>query len=177
LPSATPTDVPATETPEPPPATATPDTIPVVGAFGNVYWSNAIVESRLGAPSASAYTIEGIELDFQHGAMFSRSDSGQTYILESGSAFWSALPSSGESANSAPGPIDDTWVPGGSLGALWTAEPWIQEALGHALAPSGQVFDSRVQSFEHGTMLMSASGQIYVLYADGTWELYPDPGA
>jgi hypothetical protein len=151
--------------------------VPVVGPFGNVYWSIEIVASRLGEPSAAAYSVSGVELDFQHGAMLSRTDTDQTYVLESDTGFWSVVPSTSDTAESAPGPSDGTWVPGGTLGALWAAESWIQTALGHALAPSGQVFESRVQTFEHGTMVMSASGQIYVLYEDGTWELYPDPGA
>ena len=174
VPSATPTKVPPTPTTPP---TATPDTIAVVGAFGNVYWTNDVVQNRLGAPLAAAHTTTGVELDFQHGAMISRSDTSQTYVLESAVGVWSVVPSSAESTNSEPGPLPDTWVPGGSLGALWSAEAWIQSSLGFALAPSGAVFDSRVQSFEAGTMLMSSSGQIYVIYGDGAWELYPDPGS
>ncbi|CAN5677139.1 hypothetical protein BH23CHL2_BH23CHL2_17170 [soil metagenome] len=172
LPTAT-----ATATATEPAPTATPDSIPVVGAFGNVYWGNDIVLGRLGAPEASAASITGVELDFQHGAMFSRSDTSQTYILESATGVWSVLPSSADSTNSEPAPDPDTWIPGGSLGALWSSEAWVQSALGYALAPSGTVFESRVQRFESGTMLMSSSGQVYVIYADGTWELYPDPGA
>ncbi len=176
-PTATPTAIPPTATPVPPSPTATPETVAITGAFGNVYWSNEILISRLGAPVAAAYDISSAELDFQHGSMISRSDTGQTYILEAASAFWSAVPSSNETADSEPGPVEGTWVPGGSLGALWASEPWIQATLGHALAPSGQVFSSKVQSFESGSMMMSSTGQVYVLYDDGTWELYPDPGS
>jgi len=176
-PTATPTPPPPTPTPEQPAPTPTPDTLPVVGPFGNVYWSIEIVATRLGAPAAAARSISAVELDFQHGAMFGRYDTSQTYVLESGTAFWSVVPSTSESAAGGPGPVDGTWVPGGNLGALWAAEPWIQSALGHSLAPTGEIFESRVQDFENGLMLMSASGQIYVLYNDGTWELYPDPGA
>ena len=177
IPSPTPTTQLATSTPTTPPPTATPETIPVVGAFGNVYWSNEIVSSRLGAPLAAAASTTGVELDFQHGAMFSRSDTGQTYILESASGVWSSVASSSGSASSEPGPDPDTWIPGGSLGDLWSTESWIQSALGYALSPSGTVFDSRAQRFENGTMLLSSSGQVYVIYGNGTWELYPDPGA
>ena len=135
------------------------------------------MQARLGAALSLASSTTGVELDFQHGAMFSRSDSSQTYVLESATGVWSVLPSASESASSASGPDPDTWIPGGSLGTLWSAEAWIQASLGYALAPSGTVFDSRVQRFEQGTMLMSASGQVYVIYdAGGTWELYPDPG-
>ena len=177
IPTETPTEQPATATPTEPAPTATPDTIPVVGPFGNVFWSNELVQERLGAPIANATTISGVELDFQHGAMFSRSDSSQTYVLESSTGAWSVVSSSPDSTESEPAPDPDTWIPGGNIGALWSAESWIQSALGYALAPSGAVFDSRLQTFENGTMLMSASGQVYILYADGTWELYPDPGA
>lgn len=178
VPSATPTSPAPTATATEAPPTATPDTIPVVGAFGNVYWSNEIVLGRLGEPVASASSVSSVELDFQHGAMLSRSDTNQTYVLESATGIWSVLPSSSDSTDSEAGPIADTWIPGGSLGALWSAESWIQASLGYALAPSGTVFDSRIQSFEHGTMMLSASGQVYVIYdSDGTWELYPDPGS
>jgi Bacterial Ig-like domain/Putative zinc-finger len=178
IPSPTSTSEPPTATATEPPASATPDTVPVIGAFGNVYWTNEIVQSRLGEALASASSTTGVELDFQHGAMFSRSDTSQTYVLESATGIWSVLPSSSESASSAVGPDPDTWIPGGSLGALWSDESWIQASLGYAFAPSGTVFESRVQRFEHGSMLMSASGQIYVIYdSGGTWELYPDPGS
>ena len=173
IPSPTPTSVPPTATTAP---TATPDTIAVVGAFGNVYWTNEVVQSRLGAPVAPAHSTTGVELDFQHGAMISRTDTSQTYVLESAIGVWSVVPSSSGSTSSEPGPLPDTWIPGGSLGALWSAEAWIQSSLGYALAPSGAVFESRVQAFQSGTMLMSSSGQVYVIYGDGTWELYPDPG-
>ena len=176
IPSATPTDPPPTATPTEQPATATPDTIPIVGPFGNVYWTIDVVSSRLGEPTASASSMTGVELDFQHGTMFSRSDTNQTYVLESATGNWSWVTSSSESTSSEPAPVPDTWIPGGSLGALWAAETWIESALGYALAPSGDVFESRVQIFEHGTMLLSSSGQVYVVYDDGAWELYPDPG-
>ncbi len=178
VPTATPTAVPPTATATEPLPTATPDTVPVNGAFGNVYWSNEIVLERLGAPVAPASAVTGVELDFQHGAMLSRSDTSQTYVLESVTGIWSVLPSSSESAESEPGPLADTWIPGGSLGTLWSNEAWIQASLGYALAPSGAVFDSQIQQFDNGTMMLSASGQVYVIYdGGGTWELYPDPGA
>jgi hypothetical protein len=176
LPTAT-AEPPAT-TPTEPAATATPDTVPVVGSFGNVYWGNEVVRSLLGEPVFPATSTSAIELDFQHGSMFSRTDTGQTYVFESRTGIWSVVPSSTDSTDSAEAPVEDAWIPGGSIGALWAAEDWIQNALGYAFAPSGQAFESRSQNFENGTMLMSSSGQIYVLYdAGGAWELYPDQGS
>ena len=76
-----------------------------------------------------------------------------------------------------PGPEPGLWTPGGELGELWTNEPLIQELLGYALEEAYHPFESRVQIFEFGTMLLSHTGQVYVIYDDGAWEFYTDPGS
>ena len=184
-PSPTPQPEPPTATPQPPTATPppaeptmtpTPDAIPVSGAFGGVYWGNETVLARLGLPLDRAYVSGAIELDFQHGSMFLRSDINSVYVLLR-SGVWSLVPNTSENPPVVgPGPEDGTWTPGGVLGELWTSESWIQTDLGYAIEETSHPFETQVQPFELGTMLLSHTGQVYVIYDDGTWEFYTDPG-
>jgi hypothetical protein len=179
LPTATP--VPPTATPPAPPAeptlTPTPDTIPISGAFGGVYWGNETVQTRLGLPVARSYVSGAIELDFQHGSMFLRSDINSIYVLLR-SGVWSLVPNTSENPPEVgPGVEDGTWTPGGVLGELWANEAWIQTDLGYAIEEVSHPFETQIQAFELGTMLLSHTGQVYVIYDDGTWEFYTDPGA
>lgn len=177
----TPTSLPPTETPTLAPvestATSTPDTIPVSGAFGGVYWGNQAVQDRLGLPLQRVYTSGAHELDFQRGSMFLRVDTNQILVLER-AGVWSAWTNTSTNPPEVmPGPEPGLWTPGGELGELWTNEPLIQELLGYALEEAYHPFESRVQVFEFGTMLLSHTGQVYVIYDDGAWEFYTDPGS
>lgn len=174
-PTATPTPVPPTATPQPT-ATATPDTIAVSDAFGTVYWGSETVQSRLGAPTAWADDSGATELDFQHGAMILRDDIGWVFILESSGIWEGHVFTSTNPPEPAAGPDDGTWAPGGALGEAWVVDA-LEGRIGYALADYGTEFNTRVQKFEHGDMILSHSGQVYVLYGDGTWELYSSPGA
>ncbi|MFW6075519.1 MAG: hypothetical protein ACOC9Y_07980 [Chloroflexota bacterium] len=183
-PTATPTEPEPTATPEPeettveePTATATPDTIPVNGSLGSIYWGQEAVQDRLGEPESRAIEIELLELDFQHGAMLYRSDLANMFVIES-LGVWSQVPTiDGDFPDAEEGPEDGTWEPGGQIGLVWESESWIQDSLGYALSDETRSLTSRYQQFEEGAMLVSSSGQIYVLYDDGTWELYSDPEA
>lgn len=178
-PTVTPTEAqppPTVETREPTP-TATPDTIPVTGSIGNIYWGQDEVRDRLGDPLSHSTTTDAVELDFQHGAMILRRDQQQVYLLEA-VGVWSAIPYvDGELPDPVEGSEEGTWEPGGPLGLIWANEPWIRDSLGLALEPEGREFETIVQQFQSGVMIQSSTGQIYVLYATGTWELYSDPGS
>ncbi len=174
LPTATPIPT-ATATATTLPATATPDTIPVTGAFGDVYWGNTQVQARLGAPVGYASPTSALELDFQHGSMFLRWDINSIYVIQS-NGIWSSFPNVADSSpDFEPGPESGTWIPGGPLGFLWQNEGSVQANLGYALEDSSTSIESQTQIFEYGLMVYSRTGMIYVLYDAGDWELYSGP--
>lgn len=179
-PTATATATPPTQTPAStatPSATGTPEPFGVIDAFGSVYWSNQDVQDRLGKPTATATPLTAHELDFQHGAMILREDVGKVYVIES-IGRWSELSEpSGEAPEPVAGDVEGTWQPGGLIGLAWQSEPWISDTIGLALAEDAAVFDSQVQTFENGFMILSHSGQVYIFYSGGTWELYSNPAA
>jgi hypothetical protein len=161
----------------PPDVTPSPVVIPVTEGFGNLYWSNEVVQGQLGQPIEAAVAAPALELDFQHGAMFLRTDQGSIHVLLR-SGYWSVFPdTSTDQPAFAPGPEEGTWTPGGPLGYLWSTESSVSANLGFAIEPEARSFQTLAQRFEFGTMVLSSSGLIYVIYDTGVWELYPDPGA
>lgn len=171
-----PTEVPAT--PTVPEATPTPETIAVAGSFGNVYWSNELVQSGLGMPLDVERPIDARELDFQRGKMFQNLDSSTIYVMET-AGFWSSvLDTSGDDLPEFVETSEEgIWEPGGVFGYIWQQDSYVQDTLQYAVEGQTQEFMSVVQEFENGMMLSSADGFIYVLYTgDNSWELYPDAG-
>lgn len=186
-PNATP---PATPEPQatPSPATAaasgTPTPVPVTGAFGSVYWANPSVQERLGAPQPAKspgqpaeYTFVAEVLGFQRGTMYARHDESKIYILFPDGT-WSAVADTWTEADGnfgGPGPADNLWIPPQRFGKVWT-ELQLQDTLGYAVSQTVTPSEGRAQDFEHGRMLYSDEGFVYVLYTDPTqeWEIYPD---
>ncbi|CAN5561102.1 hypothetical protein BH24CHL1_BH24CHL1_05890 [soil metagenome] len=160
-----------TQTPEPQPAT-------VEGSFGNVYWSNDLVRTGLGAPTDLAVDgTSGLELDFQYGKMFQMGAGGSIYVMDT-TGTWESFPdASGELPAFTPGDEEGLWKPGGVFGYLWDEDPVLQSKLGQALEDQNHEFVTTYQEFEGGIMVSNANGFIYVIYyADNRWELYPDAG-
>lgn len=179
-PTAVPTEAPATPTTEPEP-TQTPVTGPepvsVEGSFGNVYWSNEPVRTRLGdATGLATDGINALELDFQYGKMFLEGGSDTIYVMLTAGT-WESIPNTAEELPEfEPGDQEGLWKPGGVLGYHWHEDPDMQNKLGQALESQEQAFTTIVQQFDGGVMLSSADGFIYVIYYDNSWELYPDAG-
>ncbi len=180
-PPPTDTPPPSTPTPTPVPAEPTPTPTPIIavsGAFGSVYWANQDVQARLGAPTALEVVVEAQELAFQRGLMYERLDTSTIYVLRGDNA-WAQVPDTWSAADGdggGPGPEPSLWVPGKGFGKVWSADGGLQQAIGYATAPSARAISGggHVQTFEHGLMLYSDQGFVYVLYDDGAWALYPD---
>ncbi len=184
-PTPTPTPQPPTPTPVPeptpsptptaPPTPATPEPIPVTGAFARVYWANPAIQQRLGQPVSPAFVVNAVELAFQRGIMLQRFDTLRIYILEAGGQ-WASVP---EPAPSDP-PLEfrsveaNLWLPGGAFGQVWE-ERALASTLGYAIESDVHVMSAgaRVQEFEHGTLILSDRGFVYVLFTDGSWLQVP----
>ncbi|MCX7622551.1 MAG: zf-HC2 domain-containing protein [Thermomicrobium sp.] len=177
VPEPTPTPA-ATPTPVPSPTPGTPEPIPVTGAFARIYWADATVQQRLGAPKAPAVVVNAAELAFQRGVMLERFDTFHIYVLDAAGR-WLSLPE--------PEPIDpplefrsveaNLWLPGGAFGQVWEAQA-LADSLGYATEGDIHVMatGARIQEFEHGILIQSDRGFVYALYADGTWQQFPVNG-
>jgi hypothetical protein len=181
-PSPTPTPEPTptpSPTPTPTPAPATPETIPVTGAFGQVYWGIEAVQSRLGAPGRAEYVVSLAELVFQRGVMIQRFDTQRAdiYVLD-GKGNWAVFTDSWSQEEDGllggAGPSSGLYIPDRSFGKLWQDNPDIADSIGHAVAAtSTRPIEGRIQEFANGHTLYS-QGMVYVLYSDMTWEMFPD---
>jgi len=150
--------------------------IPVTGAFGSVYWANNDVQSKLGAQESPEATLSAAELGFQRGTMYERFDQSEIYVLFSNKQWykradtWTAADGDG----GGPAPEDQLWIPEKSFGEVWNSDPNLASTIGYSVNQHAHVMGGIVQQFAHGIMLYSDQGFVYVLYDDGTWELYPD---
>jgi len=170
-PTATPTSSPTVA-----PETPTEVTIPVTGAFGDVYWGDSTIQARLGQPLAEASSTGALQLGFQSGAMYYRADIGTIYVLVQGDQTWSSfLDTSSASDEPQPGPDPTLWIPGGILGHLWRDESSVSDALGYAIDQYPASFSAQVQQFEGGIMV-SSPDTIWILYDDLTWEWLGNTG-
>lgn len=172
-PSATPVE---TETP----ASGTPTAvvIGVTGAFGSVYWANGDVQAKLGAATVPAVQVNAAELGFQRGTMYERYDTSEIYVLFISDNQWIEDPdtwtaSDGPGGGQAPGE-SDLWIPKDGFGIVWNSDPSLASSIGYAVDPDAHVMGGVLQQFTHGIMLYSDQGFVYVLYDDGTWQLFPD---
>lgn len=170
VPEATPTPE-LTATPVP----VTPEPIPVTGAFGQVYWGNEPVQQKLGQPLGHAYTVSATEMDFQRGLMIERFDTGTIYVLVADGT-WFPVPDTWtpDTWPTAQQVEPNLWSPGGYFGAAWRDQA-LQQTLGYAIEPEAHLMaeGARIQEFEHGILLLSDRGFVYMLLESGTWEQFP----
>lgn len=194
-PSATPTPSPtaaASATPLPP-ATATPPvvasatavpTVPAgaceitpVRGFGYLYSREAAVRERLGCATAPERSLIMAEQRFERGAMLWRQDLRTIYVL-SADQTWTAYPDTfvdGEVLSEEKPPVNH-FAPAAGFGKLWREEAAVRDTLGWAVEKE-RGFSGAWQRFTKGQMFWSDRGQIFVLYADGSWSVYADNAA
>ncbi len=167
----------ATPTPESTvtPVPVTPEPIPVTGAFGQIYWGNESVQQKLGQPLAHAYTVSATEMDFQRGLMIERFDTATIYVLVADGT-WFPVPDTWapDTWPTAQEVEPNLWSPGGYFGAAWRDQA-LQGTLGYAIEPEAHLMaeGARIQEFEHGILLLSDRGFVYMLLESGTWEQFP----
>ena len=156
--------------------TPTASVIPVTGAFGSVYWAFTDVQTKLGAPLSPEAAMNAAELGFQRGTMYERYDQSEIYVFFSNRQWtkfqdtWTAADGTG----GGPAPEDQLWIPKRGFGLVWNSDPNLESSIGYAIAADEHVMGGVVQQFTNGIMLYSDQGFVYVVYDNGTWQLYPD---
>lgn len=188
VPTETPTPSPtATVTPVPPTATATatatvtptptvaitptPDTVPVIGAIGDIYWSDQTVQDRLGEPVAAETTFPTEQLDFQRGVMLVDESGASIYVLKVGSGWDRFTMPTDDYPVPELQPEGDVYSPGSYFGALWQANPSVSDEIGFALTRDPIGYTAEIQRFDSGVMIATPT-TIYVIYGDNTWDWF-----
>jgi hypothetical protein len=146
-------------------------------SIARLYRGSRSLQAELGAPALGSRTVTLIEQSFQGGLAVWRSDTREVYILNRADGRWAAYPDSwrpGSVPSMGMMPPPGAMAPVGGFAYLWQTRPDIRARLGWA------VYEQRgsggaIQSFDHGVVIWSPHGLLYVLTGDGKWKTYPDP--
>jgi len=158
-PTATPT---ITETP-------TPSCPAVTGPFAAVWQAE---QDRLGCAVNEAHTTWMAEEHFEYGRMFWRKDSDRILAVHD-SGVWASYQDiwqEGDPDYSCPdsAPEESPPTPLRGFGKIWCTYTEVRNGLGWA-TDGERGFDGTVQDFEQGAILRTDTGEMYVLFNDGTW--------
>jgi anti-sigma factor RsiW len=165
-----------------PVATLVPETTepaPVPAPIAKLYSSSRQVRDLLGQASPGSRTVTLLEQSFQGGLAIWRSDTREIYVLRRDGNSWSThsdtlRPGDKISVDTPPPP--GAMVPSGGFGSVWRSTPELQKRLGWAVyAPRGS--GGLIQTFEHGLIVWTPNGLLYVLSSDGRWRTFPDATA
>jgi hypothetical protein len=140
------------------------------------YNGNQQVRQLLGEASPGSRTVTLLEQSFQGGLAIWRSDTREIYVLQRGDNTWSVHPDTwrpGDSISVDVPPPPGALVPAAGFGTVWRSTPEIKNRLGWAVyEPRGS--GGSIQTYEHGLVVWTPHGLIYVLSNDGKWRTYPD---
>lgn len=189
-PSSAPTALPTSPTPAPStvPATAAPvptaTATPAAGTtatcngqptndIGNVYNAQPTVASRLGCATGPGVNMQLARETFQHGLMLWLSGPKQIVVIQSNGT-WKMYPDTWQEgeplADVGPAPAGLV-APVRGFGKVWRDESGVRAALGWGTAPEQSVAGA-VESFAHGQMVSTADHEVYVLFEDGTEQMF-----
>jgi len=149
---------------------------PVPAPIARLYSSSRQVRDLLGQASPGSRTVTLLEQSFQGGLAIWRSDTREIYVLRRDGNSWSThsdtwRPGDRISVDTPPPP--GAMVPAGGFGSVWRSTPELQKRLGWAVyAPRGS--GGLIQTFEHGLVVWTPNGFLYVLSNDGRWRTFPD---
>ena len=144
--------------------------------IGRLYTARPSLRDQLGEALPGSRTVTLLEQSFQGGLAIWRSDTREIYVLRREGGTWTpyhdqSRPGEKIAIDAAPPP--GALVPAGGFGALWRAKPEVKSRLGWAVyEPRGS--GSRIQAFEHGLVVWSPHGLLYVLTDDGRWRTFAD---
>jgi hypothetical protein len=117
-----------------------------------------------------------LEQSFQGGLAIWRSDTREIYVLRREGSSWSThsdtwRPGDKIAVDAAPPP--GAMIPTGGFATVWHSTPDMQKKLGWAVyEPRGSA--GLIQTFEHGLVVWTPNGLLYVLSNDGRWRTFPD---
>jgi hypothetical protein len=140
------------------------------------YNANQQVRDLLGEASPGSRTVTLLEQSFQGGLAIWRGDTREIYVLQRDGNTWSVHPDTWRPGDriavDAP-PPPGALVPAAGFGTVWRSTPEIKSRLGWAVyEPRGS--GGSIQTFEHGLIVWTPHGLLYVLSNDGRWRTYPD---
>jgi hypothetical protein len=171
LPTPTPWASPTTQAPGAQ-ATSTACPIPPAEFFTRIY-RDARIADRLHCPTAGATSTAAAYQTFEYGLMFWRADEKAIYVLEADGTwdrYSDTWDSSQPPADPALTPPSDLLQPVRGFGKVW------REQLGGPVASVGwalveeQGYEMPTQPYSGGQILEGPWGDVYILYADSTWE-------
>jgi hypothetical protein len=115
---------------------------------------------------------------FESGVMLEFGNSKQVLVLRNAGAAWSAIPDTFKTGQPLPTatvvPPAGLVAPVNAFGLAWQQQPDVRTQIGWATAPEQQFPTGATGLFAHGRMLWTPNLIVYVLYADGTWQSFPD---
>jgi hypothetical protein len=144
--------------------------------IARLYSNNQQVRNILGEASPGSKTVTLLEQSFQGGLAIWRSDTRQIYVLRREGNTWSVhtdnwRPGDRTTVDGPPPP--GALVPSGGFGSVWRSTPEIKSRLGWAVyEPRGS--GGTIQAYEHGLVVWTPHGLLYVLSDDGRWRTFPD---
>jgi hypothetical protein len=148
----------------------------IPSSIGRLYQGSQALQAQLGTPAQGSKTVTLMEQSFQGGVALWRGDTREIYVLNRDGGTWAAYPDTwrpGDPVAVEATPPPGAMAPAGGFGALWKNSPEVKSRLGWAVfEPRGS--GGAIQSFEHGMIVWSPHGLLYVLADDGTWKTYPD---
>ncbi|HEY0602528.1 MAG TPA: serine/threonine-protein kinase [Herpetosiphonaceae bacterium] len=179
-----PTAKPAPTNPPAPQPTAT-SSLPIcqaqlAGGFGTLWRGNPELRGAIGCPIEAEQPGYSVEQIYQGGAMYYRQEDSQFWVFNGAlSGSWrkrlDVFDSDPEPTEQAPAGLI---TPASGFGRLWNKDTAIRQALGWATTPEVG-FTGVLQRFDRGMMLFSPAinehgKRIYVLYNNGTFEVFRD---
>ncbi|HVC35607.1 MAG TPA: hypothetical protein VNL16_19035 [Chloroflexota bacterium] len=172
------TPTPATASPVPTRSVASACRVQPVRGFSLVYTANATVASGLGCAVDTEVGTSSAMQSFDGGLMLAFGNAKQVLVLRTSGATWSAVADNYQTGQPLPTPTivapAGRFAPVGSFGLVWQQQPNVHTQLGWATAPAQTFTTGAVQEFAHGRMVWTPNKIIYVLYADNTWQSFPD---
>jgi hypothetical protein len=144
--------------------------------IARLYDTNKQIRQLLGEASPGSRTVTLLEQSFQGGLAIWRSDTREIYVLSREGNTWSVHPDTwrpGDKIAVDTAPPPGAMVPAGGFGTVWRNTPEIKSRLGWAVyEPRGS--GGSIQVFEHGMVVWTPHGLLYVLSDDGRWRTFPD---
>ncbi len=175
-PTATPAAAAPAEEPTPVAGTATPSacTLTPVRGFGLLYSTNQELRTELACALEAERAIPAAEQAFEGGRMLWRGDKHIIYVLTD-QGVWFAYEDTYQAAEQlgVEAPPSDLLAPERGFGKVWRERPEVRQTLGWATEPE-RGFTGAAQAFGGGALIWSDRKEIFVLHADGRWEVFAD---